>query len=118
MVEIGDIMSTVWGGIFHIAGALGKHFYKGGFVWERIRPIKSTSQIPSRARWITVSRNLKEEAKDEPVSGVGYEIIDLLTQKQSRCSELGRVGVLLLYYYIGPCGQYFEAQIDMRFFGT
>ena len=43
-----------------------------------IRPIKSTSQIPPRGRRITVSRNLKEEAKDEPVSGVGYEIIDFL----------------------------------------
>ena len=29
---------------------------------------------------------------------------------------MGGVGVLLLYYYIGPCGQSFEAQIHMRFF--
>ena len=43
------------------------------------RPIKSTSQIPPRARRVTVFRNLKEEAKDEPVSGVGYEIIDFRT---------------------------------------
>ena len=43
------------------------------------RPIKSTSQIPPRARRDTVFRNLKEEAKDEPVSGVGYEIIDFRT---------------------------------------
>ena len=42
-----------------------------------IRPIKSTSQVPPRAV-LSCSRNLKEEAKDEPVSGVGYEIIDLL----------------------------------------
>ena len=29
----------------------------------------------------TVSRNLKEEAKDEPAPGVGYEVIDLFAQK-------------------------------------
>ena len=29
---------------------------------------------------------------------------------------MGGVGLLLLYYYIGPCGQSFEAQIHMRFF--
>ena len=34
--------------------------------------------IPGRT---TVSRNLKEEAKDEPASGVGYEVIDLFAQK-------------------------------------
>ena len=34
--------------------------------------------IPGRA---TVSRNLKEEAKDEPASGVGYEVFDLFVQK-------------------------------------
>ena len=43
-----------------------------------IRPIKSTSQIPPRVV-LLFSRNLKEEAKDEPVSGVGYEIIDFHT---------------------------------------
>ena len=34
--------------------------------------------IPGRA---IVSRNLKEEAKDEPAPGVGYEFIDLFAQK-------------------------------------
>ena len=54
-----------------------------------IPPIKSTSQIPPLARWITVSRNLKEEAKDEPASGVGYEVIDLFAQKYIVVCRIG-----------------------------
>ena len=74
----------------------------GGFVWGKIRPIKSTSQIPSRARWITVSRNLKEEAKDEPVSGVGYEIIDLLTKNNRGVQNWVGWGY---YYYTTTLGR-------------
>ena len=81
-----------------------------------IPPIKSTSQIPPLARWIIVSRNLKEEAKDEPALGWDMKLSICSHKNISWYVELGRVGVLLLYYYIGPYGQSFEAQIHMRFF--
>ena len=47
--------------------------------WSRTdRSSQLLKFIPGRA---TVSRNLKEEAKDEPAPGVGYEVIDLFVQK-------------------------------------